>query len=167
MSITRLIQKQINLNDPLSLAEDIVATRGWAQERLSETDLLVQVSGAWSVYQLYFVWQEDVQALQFCCQFDFKVANINRPDVHSLLSLINERLWLGHFDVSSEDQTPMFRHNILLRGGDMNQQIEDVIEIGIAECNRFYPAFQFVLWGNKSPEEAVGAALIDPSAGRA
>jgi hypothetical protein len=29
------------------------------------------------------------------------------------------------------------------------------------ECERFYPVFQFVLWGGKSPGEAIAAALID------
>jgi hypothetical protein len=29
------------------------------------------------------------------------------------------------------------------------------------ECERFYPVFQFVLWGGKSPAEAISAALID------
>ena len=43
---------------------------------------------------------------------------------------------------------------------------EDPAETGIfqaalEECERFYPVFQFVLWGGKSPGEAIAAALID------
>ena len=35
------------------------------------------------------------------------------------------------------------------------------IEAAVSECDRFYPAFQFVLWGDKSPSEALDAALVD------
>ena len=34
-------------------------------------------------------------------------------------------------------------------------------EAALEECERFYPVFQFVLWGGKSPGEAIAAALID------
>ena len=31
----------------------------------------------------------------------------------------------------------------------------------ITECERFYPAFQFVLWGGKSPADALAAAMLE------
>ena len=40
-------------------------------------------------------------------------------------------------------------------------QIERLIEIAISECERYYPAFQFVLWGGKSADEAVAAAMFE------
>lgn len=155
-------------HDPLTLVELIATQKRWANERLSETEMMIQITGAWSVYHMYFVWQEKLSALQFCCQFDFRIPNPNRSEVHSLLSLINERLWLGHFDLNTEEQSPMFRHNLLMRATDQAnaQQIEDVMSIAVAECDRFYPAFQFVLWGNRSPEDAIAAALVHTS-GRA
>ena len=39
--------------------------------------------------------------------------------------------------------------------------MEDLIEIAVGEADRFYPAFQFLLWGGKSPEEALAAALLE------
>jgi hypothetical protein len=71
-------------------------------------------------------------------------------------------LWLGHFDLNTDEQSPMFRHNLLMRGSDQAnaQQIEDVMSIAVAECDRFYPAFQFMLWGNRSPADAMAAALV-------
>jgi hypothetical protein len=41
------------------------------------------------------------------------------------------------------------------------EQAEAISEAAIEECERFYPVFQFVLWGGKSPTEAISAALID------
>ena len=40
-------------------------------------------------------------------------------------------------------------------------ETESGSEAAIAECARFYPVFQFVLWRGKSPTEAISAALID------
>jgi hypothetical protein len=36
-----------------------------------------------------------------------------------------------------------------------------LVESAIDECERFYPVFQFVLWGGKTPAEAIAAALIE------
>jgi hypothetical protein len=41
------------------------------------------------------------------------------------------------------------------------EQAGTLIEAAIDECERFYPVFQFVLWGGKSPAEALSAALIE------
>jgi hypothetical protein len=40
-------------------------------------------------------------------------------------------------------------------------QAHAAVEAAIEECDRFYPAFQFILWGDKSPTEALASALVD------
>ena len=86
-----------------------------------------------------------------------------RREVSLLLALLNEKMWLGHFDLSSDDGTPMFRHTLLLRGaGQVSvEQMEDLVEIALHESERFFPAFQFVIWGGKSAEDAVNCSLLD------
>ena len=93
------------------------------------------------------------------------VAQEKRRAINDLLSLINERMWFGHFELCSEAGTPMFRHTMLTRGwhGVNAEQLEDLVDIAVAECERFYPAFQFVLWGGKSPADALEAAMVDPA----
>jgi len=80
-----------------------------------------------------------------------------------LLALANERLWIGHFGMDPDDGMPLFRHSVLLRGapGASAESLEDMIDIAITECERFYPAFQFVLWGGKTPTEALEAAMLE------
>ena len=36
-----------------------------------------------------------------------------------------------------------------------------MVDIAITECERFYPAFQFVLWGGKTPADALEAAMLE------
>ena len=149
--------------NPLDLLEDIVGTNDWTFERLSPEEMLVEVSGRWCHYRLFFFWQEDVSAMQFSCQFDMRVPGSRRSAVVELLAMINERMWLGHFDIDAEEASPMFRQTTLLRGAPSAsvEQLEDLVEIALTECERFYPAFQFVIWGGKSASEAVSAAILD------
>jgi hypothetical protein len=53
---------------------------------------------------------------------------------------------------------------VLMRGlsSVTSEQIEDLVDIAVSECERFYPAFQLVVWGGKPPDEAMAAAMIDP-----
>jgi hypothetical protein len=149
--------------NPIDLVEEIVSANEWAHDRASEEELVVEISGRWCDYRLYFVWQEEICAMHFSCGFDMKVPKGRRAAVYELLALANEKLWLGHFDLSTEDNSPSFRHALLLRGGAGSaEQIEDLVDIALSECERFYPAFQLVLWGGKRPGEAMAAAMIDP-----
>ncbi len=150
--------------NPIDLVEEIVIANDWAHDRASEEELVVEISGRWCDYRLYFVWQEEICAMHFSCGFDMKVPKGRRGAVYELLSLANEKLWLGHFDISAEDNSPAFRHAVLLRGvpGASTEQVEDLVDIALSECERFYPAFQFVVWGGKSPAQAIASAMIDP-----
>jgi hypothetical protein len=85
--------------------------------------------------------------------------------IYEALSLINEQLWLGHFEMWSGSGLVLFRHSTILDTredeGLSLEQAEAIAEAAVEECERFYPVFQFVLWGGKSPVEAISAALID------
>jgi hypothetical protein len=93
-----------------------------------------------------------------------KVPKRRRAGLYELLALANERLWLGHFDLAAGDNSPSFRYAVLLRGFSSvgSEQVEDLVDIAVSECERFYPAFQLVVWGGKSAEDAMAAAMIDP-----
>ena len=58
--------------------------------------------------------------------------------------------------IASAQKKPIFVTKALF------EQVEDMIEVALTECERFFPAFQYVIWGGKDPTEAVAAACIDP-----
>lgn len=150
-------------SNPLDLLEEIVGANDWAFDRASSEELAVEINGRWCDYRLFFWWQEDLGALHFSCALEARVAADRRPEVHHLLALVNEKLWLGHFDLSSDDGQPMFRHTLLLRGAEAVsvEQMEDLVDIAMSECERFFPAFQYVIWGGKAAPEAMAAAIFD------
>ena len=148
---------------PLDLIEQIVAANDWPFDRRCDDEMAVEVPGKWCDYSLYFAWREDVGALHFTVSFDMKVQPAKRAAIYELLALVNERLWLGHFGLWADEGIPLFRHSVLLRGQEnLNvAQVEDLIDVAMEECDRFYPAFQFVIWGGKSVADAIAAAMIE------
>ncbi len=71
-------------------------------------------------------------------------------------------MWLGHFDLWTDEGLPMFRHAIPLRGttGLMPEQLNDLVEVAISESERFYPAFQYVVVGRQDAPRR--ADRLDP-----
>src|SRR5258706_6941933 len=134
--------------NPLDIVEEIVAANEWPFDRTSEDELVVEITGRWCDYRLYFMWRDDVSALHFSCTFEARVPSTRRRELCDLLALINERLWLGHFEVSSDDGLPMFPHTVALRGlrRASVEQLEDLVDAALTECERFFPAFQFLIY---------------------
>jgi len=149
--------------NPLDIIEQIVASNEWAFDRRNDSEMAAEAPGKWCDYGLYFSWSHEISAMHFSCAFDLKVPASQREKLFELLSLANEKLWIGHFGLDSDDGVPVFRHSVLLRGapGASAESLEDMVDIAVTECERFFPAFQFVLWGGKAPAEALAAAMLD------
>lgn len=149
---------------PMDVVEDVMISRDWPFSRSQDDELAGEFRGKWCDLQIHFAWSEEIAAIHTACSFDFRIPNDKRAKVHDLLALINDKLWVGHFCVWQDDGLPMFRHTQLMRGSDgaTPQQIEDLLDVAIVECERFYPSFQFVVWGGKEPQEALDAAIIEP-----
>jgi hypothetical protein len=92
-----------------------------------------------------------------------KVPANKRAQIYALLAMANEKLWIGHFDLWSEENLPVFRHALMLREGIgvSSELLEDLVDVAVTECERFYPAFQFVIWGGKPATEALAAAMLE------
>jgi hypothetical protein len=147
---------------PIEVLEQYFEARGWACERTGEGEIVASATGSWAQYELRGVWRPEDQVLQFLAFPDIKVAVEKRSAIFESLSLINEQLWLGHFEIWSGSGLVVFRHSTILDGDGLSlEQAEAIAEAAVEECERFYPVFQFVLWGGKSPGEAIAAALID------
>lgn len=149
---------------PIDMLEHYFGAHGWACERHGDEEIVAQVEGSWTQYQLRAMWREDERVLQFVALPDLRVPEGKRGPIYETLSLINEQLWLGHFEMWSADGTLLFRHATLLDSDDASlslAQAETLVDAAIEECERYYPVFQFVIWAGKKPAEAIDAAMID------
>jgi hypothetical protein len=93
-----------------------------------------------------------------------KIPQSHREKIFPLLAKINEKVLIGHFEICSEDGSVSYRHGQLLRSANAvsAELIAETLDFACAECERFYPAFQSLLWGGQQAEDALQLALWDP-----
>lgn len=149
--------------NPVDMIEQIAALNDWSFERSGEDEITVSVGGGWADYHVSFSWMEDMEAVHLACAFDLKVPEMRRSEVVRLLSLINEQMWIGHFDLWSHEGLVMYRQTLLLSGGaePNHQQIEALLSAAIEACERYFQAFQFVVWAGKSASESIDSVLFE------
>ncbi len=152
-------------NNPLDVVEHMAAGNNWPFERTGEDEIALIVTGRWTNYQVSFTWMHDIEALHLACAFDMKVPEPRLTEVQVLIASINEQLWIGHFDVWAQNGMVMFRHALILAGGvaASGTQCEAVLGTALDTCERYYPAFQFVVWAGKSAREAMDSAMFETS----
>ena len=149
---------------PVDMLESYFAAHGWTHER-QDDEVVAHVKGSWTEYELRALWREEDSVLQFLAFPDIRVTDERRSAVYEAMGLVNEQLWVGHFELWSSSGILLYRHAALIDaddGGTLSlAAAELLIESAIDECERFYPVFQFVMWGGKSPKEALAAALTE------
>ena len=148
---------------PIDMLAAFYEAHGWSYEQVGEDEIVASTQGSWAQYELRGIWRDEDQVLQLLALPDIRVNDDKRAVIYETLGLINEQLWLGHFELWSNSGTILYRHGMLV-GSDAQLPLdltETLIESAIDECERFYPVFQFVLWGGKTPAEALAASLIE------
>jgi hypothetical protein len=151
--------------NPLDVIEQLAAGNSWPFERANEDEISFVVTGRWTNYQVSFTWMGEIEALHLACAFDMRIPRERLASVQQLVALINEQLWIGHFDIWMQNGVVMFRHALLLAGGvsASGQQCEAVLNSALDASERYFPAFQFVVWAGKPAREAMDAALFETS----
>ena len=100
--------------------------------------------------------------LHIACAFDAKVPENRLPEVYRLVAQINEQLWLGHFDVWTQEGLIMFRQGLMLNGTlATTHQCEALLKAAFEACERYYQAFQFVVWAGKESREALASTMFE------
>src|SRR3546814_6964910 len=91
---------------------------GWAFERTCDDEIVANVQGSWASYELRAVWRVYDRVLQFLALPDIRVPSDKRIAIYETIGLINEQLWLGHFEMWSSDGLVLFRHAAMLECED-------------------------------------------------
>jgi hypothetical protein len=150
---------------PIDVLETWFGAHGWTHERIGDDEIVAATAGSWGQYELRGVWRDDDAVLQFLAFPGVQVTEAQNSAIYETIGLINEQLWIGHFELWAGNGTVLFRHAALLEGGDdvglSLEQAETLVEVAVDELDRFYPVFQFVLWGGKSPKDAISSAMVE------
>jgi hypothetical protein len=149
-------------SNPVDLVEEIATRNDWAGERTGADELTLVVSGQWCDYHVSLNWRGDLETLHIACAFDAKVQDNRLAEVYRLVAQINEQLWLGHFDVWTQEGLIMFRQGLMLNGTLATPtQCEALLKAAFEACERYYQAFQFVIWAGKDSREALASAMFE------
>jgi hypothetical protein len=148
---------------PVDVIEQVAHNNDWSFERAGDDEISISVAGSWTDYHVSFTWMDEIEALHLACAFDLKVPEPRRGQVLELIALINEQLWVGHFDMWVKDGVVMFRHALLLAGcvEVAGRQCEALLDAALDTSERYFQAFQFVVWAGKSARESLDAAMFD------
>src|SRR3989449_9082624 len=106
MTSVSMVEVHSHTGNPIDLVEEIVVANDWAHDRASEEEMIVEISGRWCDYRLYFLWQEELSALHFSCGFDMKVPKRRRGPLYELLAVANGRLWRAPFRLVAGGRAP-------------------------------------------------------------
>lgn len=149
--------------NPVDVIEHVAALEDWSFERSGDDEITVSIGGRWCDYHVSVSWMEDVEALHLACAFDLRVTEPRRAEVMRLLTMINEQMWLGHFDLWTGEGVVMYRHALLLSGGadPSARQVGTMLTTAIDACDRYYQAFQFVVWAGRPATEALESTLFE------
>ena len=150
-------------DNPVDTIEQVAHFHDWLFERNGDDEITITVAGSWGDYHVSFSWMGEMETLHLACAFDLKVPDLRRAEIVQLLALINQQLWIGHFDLWTLEGAVMYRQSLMLTGGvePSSNQCEAMLGTAIEACERYYQAFQFVVWAGKPAPEALAVSLFE------
>lgn len=152
--------------DPLDTVEAVISSDDrFKAERAEDGDVHFSFKCAFGETVGYFSYRGELPALLFTLGFDLQAPASRRTEAVRLAGLINENLWLGHFDVWSDDGTIIFRHAMPMIGRDDISvgEVQAMLAAALDAAERFQPAFHFLILGNMPADDAAKAAMFEIS----
>ena len=147
--------------DPIDIVEHLAEDNAWDFDRVADDRIAMVVDGQWRTYSLSLSWAPREETLRLICTFELAPPEDRLPELYEVLNAANDACWDGAFTYWSDPKVMVYRYGLVLSGGYVAgpEQIDRMIASAVAAAERFYPAFQLVCWGNRSPTEAMQVAI--------
>jgi hypothetical protein len=153
---------EAKLANPIDVLQAVALENGWPFEEHGGDEIILSVHGRYTDYRVFFTWMQPLEVFHVACVFDLNVPEPRRAELQRLVAGINEQLWFGHVDLWTPDGTVLFRQALLLAGGvtASAHQCEVLLGTALDSCERYYPAFQWVLV-DRSASDAIAAVSLE------
>ncbi|MBF0160410.1 MAG: YbjN domain-containing protein [Magnetococcales bacterium] len=162
LNMMLMSEEEMTGKHPVEKVESYLLSRDWPVERDDENELWSEIASQWGALRLMVAYYVDNHYIQFSCYLNIKIPKHLQMKVFELLSLINQQVWLGHFELWQEEAIPVYRIVLPLRGSYLaSKQIEVIIKAVVYESERFFPAFQWVIWSGRNPSEAMTMVMME------
>lgn len=148
---------------PIDIVESLAAHRDWEFDRVTDDQIAMAVTGVWRQYSLTLAWSPRDETLRLLCTFEMAPPEARHGALYEMLNRCNDLVWTGAFTFWPEQKLMVWRAGLPLAGGQSAapEQIDHLIESAVSAAERFYPALQLAVWGEKSPSEALKIALAE------
>lgn len=148
---------------PIDIVEHIASDHDWDFDRIGDDQIAMAVEGQWRTYSITLAWSAYDETLRMVCTFELEPPEEKLPALYELLNEMNDQCWAGAFTYWGEQKLMVYRYGLVLSGGQMASpdQIDTVISSAVMSAERYYPAVQLMIWGDRTPQEAMQVAIAE------
>ena len=148
---------------PIDIVETLAANNEWDFDRISDEQIAMAVEGQWRTYSITLAWSGFDETLRMICTFDMDPPEAKLPALYELLNAVNDQCWAGAFTYWAEQKLMVYRYGLVLAGGHVAsaEQTDTMIGAAVMSAERYYPAIQLSVWGDKTPQQALQVAIAE------
>ena len=146
---------------PIDVVQYLAQHQQWKFDRLCEDQISMVIEGAWRHYDLTLAWSAQDETLRLIAVFDLDAPDERMSLLYELLNHVNDQSWSGNFSYWDAQGLMSFRYGLTLSGEVVatQEQIETILCNAVGQCERYYPSFQLICWGDETPESAMQMAI--------
>ena len=161
-----MAQTEMFLEDeihPIDIVEHLAEHHEWEFDRIEENQIAMAVKGQWRTYSITLAWSGFDETLRIICSFEMEPPTAKLNDLYETLNVANDRCWTGAFTFWEEQKLMVYRYGLVLSGGQIAtaEQIDTMISSSVLAAEKYYPAFQLVIYDNQSPDRAMQVAIAE------
>jgi hypothetical protein len=148
---------------PIDMVENLAEHNDWQFDRVGDDQIAMAVEGQWRTYSITLAWSAHDETLRMVCTFEMDPPSEKLPALFEALNEINDQCWAGAFTYWREQKLMVYRYGLLMSGGQVAspEQIDTIITAAVLSAERYYPAFQLVVWGDRTPRDAMQVAIAE------
>ena len=148
---------------PIDIVEHMAEDHDWEFDRIGDDQIAMAVEGQWRTYSITLAWSGCDETLRLICTFEMEPPDDQVPGLYALINEMNDQCWAGSFTYWAAQRLMVYRYGLVLSGGQVAspEQIDTMITAAVLACERYYPAIQMLVWGKRSPAEAMQVAIAE------
>ena len=148
---------------PIDIVEHLAAHHEWDFDRIGDDQIAMAVEGQWRTYSITLAWSAYDETLRMVCTFEMEPPEEKLGKLYELLNAMNDECWVGAFTYWADQKLMVYRYGLVLTGGQMAsaEQIDTMIRVAVLSAERYYPAIQLLVWGDRTPKDAMQVAIAE------
>ncbi|MEM9523821.1 MAG: YbjN domain-containing protein [Pseudomonadota bacterium] len=148
---------------PIDMVETLAEHREWDFDRVTDDQIAMTIEGQWRTYSVTLAWSAFDTTLRLICTFEMEPPEERIPALYKALNAANDMLWSGAFTYWDAQKLMSYRYGLVLAGEATvtPEQIDRLLNTALMSTEKFYPAFQLVVWGNREANAAMQVAIAE------